>query len=222
MAKFGDASTQSAIGSGGTTLILTGSGPPVEATGATGNMYLDTTGHVLYGPKTASAAPVSGYTQPTTGFWSAAGGTGGGFQAGNEYHIVNALRVVSLRYNTPPDLLSTRTMGIWRIPTNELLSPIVSTGTEVGGGWKEVPLTPPVDLLAGDNVRIAATCSGSIYYSTPPPPMQVSDVTITTGLGQNNGSGTVAFPSSAWGYYFPMDMKIEGGGVTWATKIKSA
>lgn len=221
MAKFGSVNTQSPTGGSGSTLILTGSGPPAEATGATGNMYLDTTGHVLYGPKTATGAASSGFTQPTSGFWSAVGGTGGGFQAGNQYHIVNALRVISLRYNTPPDLLTTRQMGIWR-STGELLSPVVSTGTEVGGGWKEVTLTTPVDLAAGDDIRVAAVCSGSIYYSTPPPPMQTGSVTITSGMAQSNGGSTVAFPSSNWGYYFPTDIGIEGRGTMWATKIKSA
>lgn len=222
MGKFGEVNTQSPTGGGGSTLILTGSGPPLESTGATGNMYLDTTGHVLYGPKTAIASGSSGFTQPTTGFWSAVGGTGGGFQAGNQYNIVNALRIVSLRYNTPPDSLNTRQIGIWRHGTGELLSPIVSTGTESGGGWKEVPLTTPVDLLAGDSIRISATCSGNIYYSTPPPPMQLGDVTIVQGIAQSWGGGTIAYPSGNWGYYFPTDIGISRAGTKWSTKIKSA
>jgi len=38
------------------TLILDGDGPPADGTGAPGDYYLDTTNHVLYGPK-AEAAP---------------------------------------------------------------------------------------------------------------------------------------------------------------------
>lgn len=210
MGKFGDVNTQRLTSGGGTT-ILTGSGPPAESAGATGDMYLDTTNKILYGPKTAAAVGSgAGYAQ-STGFWSSVGGTGGGFQAGNQYHIVNAMRVTSLRYLTPPDLLTTRQMGIWDIAGN-LLSPIVSTPTESGGGWKEVALLPPVDLAAGADIRVAATSSGSIYYSTPPPPMQNSSVTITVGMAQSNASGVVVFPTSNWGYYFPTDIGI---GSTW-------
>jgi hypothetical protein len=48
------------------TIILSGIGPPPPAVGAQGNFYLDTTGHILYGPKTGTLWPV------------AVGGTGGG------------------------------------------------------------------------------------------------------------------------------------------------
>jgi hypothetical protein len=218
MPKFGDVRTQAPTNG---TRILTGSGAPAEVTGATGDMYLDTTGHVLYGPKTATATPTAGYTQPTSTFWAGIGGTGGAFQAGNQYNIVNPIRVISLRYNTPGDSLTSRQMGIWRHGTGQLLSPVVSTTAESGAGWKEVSLTTPVDLLAGDSIRIAATCNGNIYYSAPAPPMQTTDVTIVQGIGQTWGGGTIAYPSGNWGYYFPMDIGISRSGTMWSTRIKS-
>jgi hypothetical protein len=55
------------------TTILSGTIPPTAGIGAEGNFYLDSSAHVLYGPKTGTAWPL------------AVGGTGGGGGAGASY-----------------------------------------------------------------------------------------------------------------------------------------
>lgn len=58
----------SVVASGGNT-ILNGAGAPTAGTGNNGDFYIDTTAHVIYGPKASGAWPATGTSMSGTNTW---------------------------------------------------------------------------------------------------------------------------------------------------------
>lgn len=87
-------------GAGGGTAFLLGSGPPDDALGDIGDVYMDTASGIIYGPKgTGGAAPppISGYGSKVPTQWFPTGA----YSMGNRFRFNVAGELIGLRFYHP-------------------------------------------------------------------------------------------------------------------------
>lgn len=213
MPAFGTLSSTQDMPSG--TLILNGTSVPTDATGNNGDFYMDTTGKVLYGPKSATGVdqyamnPATAPAVPTQGPNS--------YTLGLRLRFLVPLTVTGLRYyRSSAATVASRTLTLYR---NLVLVATVTSPGETGTGWKTIPLTTPVAVDTGVDY-VTAYYTAADYYAEsgdgPPPsasPTQISNLSGCYGIGAATPENNVPV-----NYYFA-DLAFKA---KWPIAIKSA
>jgi hypothetical protein len=154
--------------SGGGTTILNGSGPPAASLGADGDYYLDTTAHILYGPKgTGVGATETGFGASTTSSQSV--DNSNAYSIGRDIQIKVPGQVTGLRFYRPSSATATsRNLRLWS-SAGVQLGPTLATAGETGTGWIQVLFPTPVQIAAAQTVRPAFDLATGQYFAVGAP-----------------------------------------------------
>lgn len=214
MGQFGDALTaDEAYGS----VILTGSGPPADATGQVGNFYIDTAGKTMYGPKSdvATLDYLMSYGLLGQTFETAPTGMN---TFGMRMRTVTAVKITALRFLRGGSNKTSRSLGLWRTDTQALLASTTTSG-ETGSGWVSAALATPVDLPADFAFRVGYHEDVTVSRMGSTPASKTPALTLQGGCSQSGTS--LAFPSADTTYAYPADVECRRLSV-WPMAMRSA
>lgn len=175
-------------GGGGTT-ILNGTGAPANATGATGNYYLDTTGRKLYGPK----GSVGGADEKIVIGPAAAPDSRSTPGGGPRISFSAAGFIGKLRYYRMSGAPS-YTIQVWKDTGSVKVAEVVDN--TAGTGWIDVTLPTPVTVASADTFTFCLTTQSPYKVQTP----SITNTTNMTYLEfRQRIAGDGAYPSSVAG-----------------------
>jgi hypothetical protein len=214
MVAYGTIRSQDTVGA---STITTATRAPTYLDGVAGDYWLDSTAHVLHGPKTAGAPPPDLYALDPAS--TLGGASSGNYTLGLKVRfLLTGSVVTALRfYRHSSSTVNSRTLTLYR--GSNPVATTTSSG-ESGTGWKTIPLSAPVVVDVGVDY-VTAYHSGGSYYTevagTTPPSFSPTQLTIISACyeaGLNYPSTNVAANMGA-------DLVFSVGSL-WPTAIKSA
>lgn len=218
--KLNDVIDIANAGGGGGTIILGGAGPPADALGSVGDYYVDEDGNQLYGPKVAPGVAFGPDQYAIPSSLAPGGLNGGNIEISNRVTVASAGQVVAVRYLRDASTSQVaRKVNVWSTGGTRLSSGTVSNDGG-GSGWKQITLTTPVSLTAGDTVLVSVNNS-DVYGRTDSPTFPISDGGAASIIA-GSYSGTVdAFPGTAYAANFFVDVvyQAEVPSVVWPIAI---
>lgn len=169
------------------TPILNGAGAPTPAVGDVGHYYIDTVGHVMYGPKAASAY---GPGESPLGSYATTLSIGGAYSSATRLKFLVDGRITALRFmKSAASTTTSRTLKLWR--PNGTLATSVVTASEPASGWITATLATSFDVQANDEYRPGYDDGASTMYYSNNGSGVPAHITV---LGSSYSGGVGVFP----------------------------
>lgn len=224
MSTFGNTPTTTDYGGAGNFTVLTGTGPPTDATAALGEFYIDTQTNTLYGPKMAPGSTFYGpnvrATQQTP---DGTTNLGGAMSLGSWMTITSTTgaRAVALRFHKASGGVagSSRSLRLYILGGTLVAS--TTTSNETIGGWQEAPLATPVTLNYATSYVVVYDWPEGLPVSYGGTVSSASTVITYGGCRYQGAIG--GYPTSAGSATLGTDMVVQVTTTgSWPTALKSA
>lgn len=202
----------------GGSAIMTAARPPVDADGVTGDYWLDSAAHILYGPKLVVGGPVEEFSVDPAVLPVYSNQGPGNYTFGLKLRFLVAGSVTGLRfYRNSTTGVTSRTLTLYRAGVSVRT---VSTSGETGGGWKTYPISAIAINTGVDYVAAYRETSMYVEDAGTPPSFSPTHMTNVNGCYVAGA----AFPTNNVAANYYADLVFSPTGLTgplWPVAIKS-